>query len=54
MDLGNAPQRVLKTHSSDEIAHLFADLRSAPRTDGISIASRRQNPFDANAQQSRA
>jgi len=27
MDLGSAPQLVLKTHSSDEIAHLFADLR---------------------------
>jgi hypothetical protein len=24
------PQRVLKTHSSDEIAHLFADLRRPP------------------------
>jgi hypothetical protein len=30
MDLGSAPQRVLKTHSSDQIAHLFADLWSAP------------------------
>src|SRR6266498_5487830 len=30
MDLGSAPQRVLKTHSLDEIAHLFADLRSTP------------------------
>jgi hypothetical protein len=30
MDLGSAPQRVLKTHSSDQIAHLFAEPRSAP------------------------
>src|SRR5260370_37325323 len=35
MDLGSAPQPVLKTHSSDEIAHLFADLRSAPERTGI-------------------
>jgi hypothetical protein len=25
VDLGSAPQRVLNTHSSDQIAHLFAD-----------------------------
>ena len=30
MDLGGTPQRVLKTHSSDEIVHLFADPGSAP------------------------
>src|SRR5260370_35877107 len=30
MDLGSAPQRVLKTHSSNQVAHLFADPRSAP------------------------
>src|SRR5260370_26069033 len=35
MDLGSAPQRVLKTHSSDEIAHLFADLRSAAERTGF-------------------
>src|SRR6266545_2374116 len=35
MDLGSAPQRVLKTHSLDEIAHLFADLRSAPERTGF-------------------
>jgi hypothetical protein len=35
MDLGSAPQRVLKAHSSDEIAHLFADLRSAPGRTGL-------------------
>jgi hypothetical protein len=35
MDLGSAPQRVLETHSSDEIAHLFADLRSAPERTGF-------------------
>src|SRR5258707_6533219 len=35
MDLGSAPQRVLKTHSSDEIEHLFADLRSAPERRGF-------------------
>jgi hypothetical protein len=26
---GGAPQRVLKTHSSDQVAHLFVDPRSA-------------------------
>jgi len=25
MDLGGAPQRILKTHSSGQVAHLFAD-----------------------------
>jgi hypothetical protein len=29
VDLGSAPQRVLNTHSSDQIAHLFADPGSA-------------------------
>ena len=27
MDLEGAPQRVLKTHSSDQVAHLFGDPR---------------------------
>jgi hypothetical protein len=31
MDLGSAPERVLKTHSSDKVAHLFADPRSATK-----------------------
>ena len=53
MDLGSAPQPVLKTHSSDEIAHLFADLRSAPERTGFPSPVG-GNPFDANAQQSRA
>ena len=35
MDLGSAPERVLKTHSSDQIAHLFADPRSAPERTGL-------------------
>ena len=29
VDLGSAPQRILKTHSSDKVAHLFPDPRSA-------------------------
>jgi hypothetical protein len=29
VDLGSAPQRVLKTYSSDQVAHLFADPWSA-------------------------
>ena len=29
MDLGRAPERILKTHSADKVAHLFADPRSA-------------------------
>ena len=37
MDLGSAPQRVLKAHSSDEITHLFADLRSAPERTGFPL-----------------
>ena len=31
MDPGRSPQRVLKAHSSNEVAHLLADPRSAPR-----------------------
>jgi hypothetical protein len=39
MDLGSAPQRVLKTHSSDEVAYLLADLRSTPeRTGALSVS----------------
>ena len=29
MDLGSSPERILKTHSSDKVAHLFSDPRSA-------------------------
>jgi hypothetical protein len=29
MDLGCAPERILKTHSADKVAHLFSDPRSA-------------------------
>src|SRR6266404_9077892 len=35
MDLGRAPQRVLKTHSSDQVAHLSGDPRSATRRAGF-------------------
>jgi hypothetical protein len=35
VDLGSAPQRVLNTHSSDQIAHLFADPWSATVRTGI-------------------
>jgi hypothetical protein len=35
MDLGSAPERVLKTHSSDQVAHLFADPRSTPKRSGL-------------------
>src|SRR5713101_6424046 len=35
MDLGSAPERVLKTHSSDQVAHLFADPRSAAERTGL-------------------
>src|SRR5215475_13322990 len=31
MDLGGAPQWVLKAHSSDQVAHLLGDPRSATR-----------------------
>src|SRR6266404_7379824 len=30
MDLGGAPEWVLKAHSLDQVAHLFGDPRSAP------------------------
>ena len=30
MDLRGAPERVLKAHSSDQVAHLFGDPRPAP------------------------
>src|SRR5260221_14456709 len=30
MDLGRSPKRVLKAHSSDQVAHRFGDPRSAP------------------------
>src|SRR5262249_40040430 len=32
---GRAPQRVLKTHSSDQVAHLFGDPRPAPGRAGF-------------------
>src|SRR5437870_8363311 len=35
MDLGSAPERVLEAHSSDKVAHLFADPRSAPEWTGL-------------------
>ena len=35
MNLGSAPQRVLKAHSSDKVAYLFADPRSAPERTGL-------------------
>src|SRR3974377_624103 len=35
MDTGRSPQRVLKAHSSNEVAHLLADPRSAPRGAGL-------------------
>ena len=31
MDPGSTPQRVLKAHSSNEVAHLFVNPRSAPK-----------------------
>src|SRR6516165_7104155 len=34
VNLGSAPQRVLKTHSSDQLAHLSGDPRPAPRGAG--------------------
>ena len=53
MDLGGAPEWVLKAHSSDQVAHLFGDPRSAPgRTRLPSPVS--GNPFDATARRSRA
>src|SRR5262249_41103050 len=35
VNLGRAPQRVLKTHSSDQVAHLTGDPRSATRRVGF-------------------
>ena len=35
MDPGRSPQRVLKAHSSNEVAHLLADPRSARRGAGL-------------------
>jgi hypothetical protein len=35
VDLGSAPERVLNTHSSDQIAHLFADPWSATARTGF-------------------
>jgi len=37
MDLGGAPKPVLQTHSSDQVAYLFADPRSA--TQGTRLPS---------------
>ena len=31
VDVRRTPERVLEAHSSDKVAHLFVDLRSAPR-----------------------
>src|SRR6266545_4262793 len=35
MNLGGTPERVLKTHSSDQIAHLFINPRSSPTRTGL-------------------
>src|SRR5262245_19692010 len=35
VDLGRAPQRVLKTHSSDQVAYLLGDPRPAPGRAGF-------------------
>src|SRR5262249_47735153 len=35
VNLSRAPQRVLKTHSSDQVAHLSGDPRAAPRRVGF-------------------
>ena len=35
MELGGAPERVLKTHSPDQVAYLFADPRSATERTGL-------------------
>src|SRR5258708_38920097 len=35
MNLGRAPQRVLKTHSLDQLAHLSGDPRPAPGRAGF-------------------
>ena len=39
MDLGGAPQGVFKTHSSDQVTLVFADLRSASERTGPSPVS---------------
>jgi hypothetical protein len=35
IDLGSSPERVLKTHFSNQVAHLFADPRSATGCTGL-------------------
>ena len=35
MDLGRAPQRVLKTHPSDQVAHFFGNRRTPARRTGF-------------------
>src|SRR5262249_16014529 len=35
VDLGRAPQRVLKTHSSDQVAHFLGDPRPTPGRAGF-------------------
>src|SRR5258708_30197435 len=35
MDLGGAPQGVFKTHSSDQVTHVFADLRPVSERTGL-------------------
>src|ERR1700687_1945893 len=35
MDLGRSPERVLKAHSSDQVANLFIDPRSATGRTGL-------------------
>src|SRR5262249_48649409 len=35
VDLGSAPQRVLKAHSSDQLAHLWGDPRPTPGRAGF-------------------
>jgi hypothetical protein len=39
VDLGSAPERVLKTHPSDQVAHLFADPWSATARTGFPLNS---------------
>src|SRR5467141_1167766 len=48
VNLGSAPQRVLKTHSSDQLAHLSGDPRPAPGRAGFPSPVARKNPCDAN------
>ena len=43
MDLGSAPEWILKTHSPDKVAHLFADPRSATER------TRRPSPVSGEA-----